>query len=253
MLLVPLGINGFFPAHGRHTACYLLAAGGRTAILLDAGTGAARLAEEPVKRRIAGCEELHILLSHYHLDHVSGLFYLAGVWPRKRVIIYAPGHPLVDANAAEAVTRLCGAPYFPRSFAGLPVEVVDVTGAEVMVGGHRVRFRAQRHPGGSVGIRIGDVLCYVTDTAPDPATAAFARGCRLLLHEVWFTDEEMERYGGPHGVAAQSGHSWAGAVAEIAGQAETASLAPIHLAPWRSSVEAASLIAQMEKKTGCLS
>jgi len=49
MLLVPLGINGFFPAHGRQTACYLLVAGGRTAILLDAGIGGARLAEQPVK------------------------------------------------------------------------------------------------------------------------------------------------------------------------------------------------------------
>src|ERR1044072_2904577 len=41
--LVPLGTNWYIPSHGRQTMCFLLLDGDGAALLLDAGTGLARL------------------------------------------------------------------------------------------------------------------------------------------------------------------------------------------------------------------
>ena len=73
--LIILGGGGWFPAHGRQTACALLR-DGDSAIMIDAGTGVGRLVERP--ELLDGIERLDILLTHFHLDHVAGLAYLPG-------------------------------------------------------------------------------------------------------------------------------------------------------------------------------
>src|SRR5437588_410003 len=68
--LTILGGGGWFPAQGRQTACALLR-DGDSAILIDAGTGVGRLVEQP--ELLDGIEQLDILLTHFHLDHIAGL------------------------------------------------------------------------------------------------------------------------------------------------------------------------------------
>ena len=77
--LIVLGGGGWFPANGRHTACALLR-DGDGAILIDAGTGVGRLVENP--DLLDGVQQLDILLTHFHLDHVVGL----AVPPRARPV-----------------------------------------------------------------------------------------------------------------------------------------------------------------------
>ncbi|ACX51847.1 beta-lactamase domain protein [Ammonifex degensii KC4] len=250
MILIPLGTNGFFPSYGRHTACYLLMPDPETAILLDAGTGVARLLEPEIKKRLEPVGELHIVLSHYHLDHVCGLFYLTGVWPRRKVVIHAPGSPLVDAEPIKALEKLLSPPLYPMSLWDLPVEVSEVIGPKKEIAGLRFRFQRQKHPGGSVGMRVEDTLAYVTDTVADPATADFVKGVRFLMHETWLTDEEAEKSVEADGVPAREKHSSAGAVAEIAARAGVGRVAPIHHAPWRTSEELFLLARSVEEKSG---
>ncbi len=248
--LVPLGLNGFFPGQGRHTACHLVLprGPGGPALILDAGTGLARLAEPGVGELVRGAAEVHVLLSHYHLDHVAGLAYLSGLAaslpPGREVTVWAPAPPLVEADPGEALGRLLNPPLNARPLAELPLRVVPVAAPEVAVGGVPVRLRPQAHPGGSVGIRVADAVAYVTDTAPDPATAGFARGCRVLLHEVWLTDEEAAAS------PARAGHSWPAGVAEVAARAQVGALAPVHHPPWRDEAGVAALVAALAKAAG---
>ena len=109
--LLPLGTNGYFPAHGRQTMSYLLTMPG-AALLLDAGTGLGRLIEPEVRNHVESLERLDILLTHYHLDHVVGLSYLPGVLGTLPVRIHAPVPPLV-ALGSEALDRLLSPP-LPR-------------------------------------------------------------------------------------------------------------------------------------------
>ncbi|REJ73247.1 MAG: MBL fold metallo-hydrolase [Acidobacteria bacterium] len=229
--LVVLGSGGFHPAYGRQTMCFLLHLDGAP-LLLDAGTGLSRLGEADVARQLDEVERLDIVLSHYHLDHVVGLTYLSGVW-RRPCRIFAPAPPLVDAEPAEALRRLIAPPLFPASLDQLPqpVEIVPYDG-DFSVAGLEVRVRRQRHPGGSVGMRLGDRIAYVTDTACEAATGELAAGATWLLHEVWCDRAEAEEEPG-----LVLGHSAAEDVHALARECGAAHLVPVHHHPKRDARE----------------
>lgn len=228
--LMPLGINGYMPSAGRQTMAFLVLVGEEGAILLDAGSGVARLLEPEPREMLAGRSALDVILTHYHLDHVIGLSYLPGVRPAGKVRIHAPGPPLVDADPAEALCRLIHPPLFPIPLSEfpMPIELERLTAESCEIAGLPVRLRRQSHPGGSVGLRLGDALAYVTDTVADQGTVELARGVDLLLHEVWAGSGEEVGAGG---------HSAAADVAEIARAAGVRRLMPIHHHPARTEAD----------------
>ena len=238
MRLIPLGTNGYYPSHGRQTMAHLVLTDS-AAILLDAGTGVARLGEATIRRYLDGHEILDVVLSHYHLDHVVGLSYLPAVWPSRPVRLHAPGPPLVDADPGEAICRLIHPPLFPITLPEfpMPVELVRLVAERTEIAGLEVRLRRQEHPGGSVGLRLGgDRLAYVTDTVGEAATAELAAGVELLLHEVWMGSAEE---------AGARGHSSADRVARLAVEAGVKALMPVHHHPEHSRQDLDSLASEL--------
>jgi len=244
MQVIPLGTNGYFPSYGRQTMCLLLT-GGERALLLDAGSGLGRLVEPEVGRLADGAAALDIVLSHYHLDHVIGLSYLPAVWRRGPVRIFAPAFPLVDAEPEEALERLCSPPWFssPLSRFPGPVEVVAVREEEFEAAGLPIRAWRQDHPGGSIGMRVGGDIAYLTDTRADEAVLAEIAGVRLLIHELWFTDEEAAR--GP-----AVGHTHLSGLAHLARLAKPHLILPVHHHPRRSNEEIRRLAAELSVRAG---
>jgi ribonuclease BN (tRNA processing enzyme) len=240
--LVPLGINGFIPSFGRQTMSFLLLTENE-ALLLDAGTGVGRLLERTMIDLLQPYDCLNFVLSHYHLDHVVGLSYLPGTWMRGVVRIYAPGRPFVETEPDQALGRLLQPPLFPRKVEDFPtpVEVVPIKSESLKIGSISIQLRGQNHPGGSVGVRIGDAIAYITDTPVEQATQTFVQGVKLLLHEAWFTDEEAEQ-----DEAEREKHSYVSGVAQIAKHAKVGSLMPIHHHPKRSDDEIRKLGHAME-------
>ena len=108
-----LGSGGWFATH-RHTTSVLV----RTptgSLLLDAGTGAglaAAGAAGPLGRNV------HVVLTHFHLDHVIGLACLPALGADTRIEVWGPGRVL--GSATEAILDgLFATPLFPtplRSF-----------------------------------------------------------------------------------------------------------------------------------------
>lgn len=245
MKLLPLGTNGFIPARGRQTMSFLVV-DGDAALLLDAGSGVARLLEPAANAALEGIERLDVLLTHYHLDHVVGLSYLPGVARDRRLRIFAPAPPLTEGGP-ETLATLIAPPLFPITLDRwpMPVEVVPFGGPALEIGPFRLRVRAQRHPGGSAGVRIDDRLAYVTDTVVDPETARFVRGVGTLLHEVWLTAEEAERED-----AGRTGHSAAPGVAALAKRAAVGRLVPVHHHPRRDSAGIGELARDLAARSG---
>jgi ribonuclease BN (tRNA processing enzyme) len=223
MRLTILGSAGWMPTDDRETACYAIREDDRL-LVLDAGTGLRRLVTEP--SLLAGVRSVELALSHFHLDHVIGLSYLAAL--ERPVTVHGPGDWLYGRPTAELLDELLRPPYqaSQRAF-----RVRELTEAGMVWGEHRLRVRHQvTHTAPSVAYRLDDALSYCTDTGHDPGNAEFADGCGLLLHEAWSTKDVSEL-----------GHSSAVQAADIARQAGVERLLLIHLPPGQ---DVAALLAQ---------
>ena len=242
--IVPLGTNGFFPANGRQTMAFLVLTE-RQALLLDAGTGISRMIEPAVVALLRPFDSLDVILSHYHLDHVIGLSYMPAAWNRGRVRVFGPADPLVEGDPKTALDQLLTVPLFPARYQTFPapLDPIAVREERFSVGELEVRLRRQSHPGGSVGIRIGDEIAYLTDTAADAAAVDFVRGARILLHELWETDEEAAQ-------AEKFGHSHFSGLAGFVRSACVPVVMPVHHHPRRSGPEVRALCERLGERAG---
>jgi ribonuclease BN (tRNA processing enzyme) len=215
MKLVLLGTTGYHPNDRRHTACMMLPESG---VVLDAGTAMFRV------RDYLATGTLDIFLTHSHLDHVVGLSFLFDVLFERqvdRVTVHAQ-----QEKIAAIRNHLFAPELFP---AQLPAEFREL-GAQVRLpdGGMVTHFPLE-HPGGALGYRLdwpGRSLAYVTDTTAkaDADYLPHVRGVDVLIHECYFTDEHRDW-------AAETGHSCATAVVELARAAEVGRLLLVHINP----------------------
>jgi ribonuclease BN (tRNA processing enzyme) len=237
---------GWMPSDRRETTCFACRAGD-SLFIFDAGTGLRRLREPAQASLLEGARDVHIFLTHYHLDHVCGLAYLPGVLPGRSIVIHAPVAELSGVDPERAVADLLRRPYNPRDWeelTGMRLEPV-VAGANE-IAGHTVCVRAQTHSDVSVAYRVDDAFVLATDTRVDPQTAEFAAGVGLLLHEAWYNASDPRTDETPREIlAGYAAHSEAGAVAGLAADAGVGRLVPMHLNPlydetYYSALEAAA-------------
>jgi ribonuclease BN (tRNA processing enzyme) len=227
-----LGTNGWMPRGARETTCFATRSGS-SLLLFDAGTGLRRLLDPEHARLLDGVTEVHLFLSHYHLDHVCGLAYLSGVLPARDIVIHPPSEAITGVDPLAAVAGLVRRPYNPVDLADLRrVRVEPATEGVNEVAGHVVRLRRQQHTDTSVSFRLDDELVISTDTVVDPEAAVFASGAGLWLHEAWYWAADPGLAAIPEelrpGFAA---HSEATAVAGLAAEAGVGRLIFVHLNP----------------------
>jgi len=212
-----LGTTGYRPSDTRHTSCFMLPELG---IVFDAGTGMFRVRDH------LQTEQLDLLLSHVHLDHVAGLTYLLYILaekPAMSVNVFAEADKIETIQTHLLCEKLFPAP-LPCKFRTLPVDrkFSLTSGAEIV-------WFPLAHPGGSVGYRLefeGKSMAYVTDTTAmsDAEYVEKIRGVDLLIHECNFPD-------GREDWAKLTGHSCATPVAQVAKKAEVRQLVLVHADP----------------------
>jgi phosphoribosyl 1,2-cyclic phosphodiesterase len=95
---------------------------GKSHLIIDAGSGIKRLGDQIMKQGVAGKGQgvYHILLSHFHIDHLLGLPFFTPIFiPGNEIHFYA-----VQKELQDAVKFIFTRPYFPVDFASLPSKVV---------------------------------------------------------------------------------------------------------------------------------
>ncbi len=184
MKLIALGSGGWIPSDSRHTASYLVDTG-ESLIILDTGSGLSRLSNH--LDILNKYEEINIIYSHYHLDHIVGLSYIGNWSKEKRLNIYGPGKALGFTGCQDVISKLITPPFFPITIDKFAKEVsmkdYDLGGFKI--GTIPIKITAQVHSGNSFGISIGDYIQYNTDTIILEDTFKEAQGTKLLLHECW--------------------------------------------------------------------
>lgn len=219
-----LGSGGFVPSDSRETACALMR-NGSEALLIDAGSGARRLLSDPSLLR--DIERLHVVLTHFHLDHTLGLFFLPALEPQ--VELWAAGQALEQTSSSELIGRLLGPPFAPPSFVNGFAAVHELDVGEARIGPFELVTRIQRrHSNPTLALRFADELVWCTDTAYDEGNIDFARGARLLAHEAFHAAERTD----------DPGHTASGEAAQIAAAAGVDRLVLMHVNPERDDEDA---------------
>jgi ribonuclease BN (tRNA processing enzyme) len=214
---VLLGSGGWIPTSRRETCCAYLRRGTHV-LLLDAGTGIQRLLEHPTL--LEGVEQLDVVLTHFHLDHVVGLSYLPALPVRPAV--WGPGELLTSVSTRSILERLLGPPLFSAPLDAIMRDIREVREAGVETDAFTVAVRVQtRHSEPTLALRVGDALTYCTDTAPDPGNVDFARGSHVLVHEAWHAQDSSD----------DPAHTAAGDAGRIARRAGVERLVLIHVNP----------------------
>lgn len=222
-----LGTSGWMPSDRRETTC-IASRSGHALLIFDAGTGLRRLGDPAHAALLDDVRDIHLFLTHYHLDHVCGLAYLGGVAPGRQITIHAPEASLTGIEPEVALSGLLRRPYVPHDWNDLTHLSVEPIGLRAEVAGRVVTVRPQRHSDVSVAYRVDDAFVVATDTPADPGTAEFSAGVGLLLHEGWYQAAGSTTAGLPPGYEV---HSQVEEVARLAAAAGVNRLVLIHLNP----------------------
>lgn len=175
-----------------------------TLVILDAGTGIRELGTQLVD----DIREVHLLLTHLHMDHVEGFPFFSLIWTSDAdVHVWGPPSPMLSLK--ERVARYMSPPLFPIDVHDVPCSMTfhDLPSETWSIGSATVMAIPVEHPGPTVGFRIeedGRTLAYIPDHEPaalgDFANEsadwidgyALAEDVDVLLHDSQYTDEEYE-------------------------------------------------------------
>ncbi|MBI4978867.1 MAG: MBL fold metallo-hydrolase [Spirochaetes bacterium] len=153
--------------YGGNTMCVEVRADDGRRLILDGGSGLRMLGNRILKEGFGkGQGEAHILLSHFHVDHLHGIPFFVPIFiPGNKINFYA-GH----THAAESLARYISPPLFPIAF-DLLASTRSVTlvrpGEQYEINGFKVSAHPLNHPNDCFAYRIesgGQTVVYATDS-----------------------------------------------------------------------------------------
>jgi phosphoribosyl 1,2-cyclic phosphodiesterase len=237
--------------YGGNTSCVEVRLASGHTLVLDAGTGLRPLG---VAMESEPPAELHILLTHLHMDHLQGLGFFRPLFaPEVDVHIWGPTSPV--QRLAERIAMYLSPPLFPVRLDDVPSNLTFHDAPEdkaITIGSATIRAAKVTHQGPTVGYRIeehGHTLVYLPDHEPslgaDLATVPvawmsghdIARDADVLLHDGQYRDNE---YGSHVGW----GHSSIRDAMEFANKAAVEQLVLLHHDPYHTDSDLEDLLAE---------
>lgn len=166
------GCRGALPTiYGGDTACVQVQEEDGPSILIDFGSGVRDYAAH-VMRTVGPVapEPYHVLMSHFHWDHIMGFPFFAPAYiPGNTINIYS-----CHDNVEEAFVRQHGAPSFPVPFEALGADIrfhVISPDSTHEINGFRITPHELNHTGRAFGYRLerdGRKIVYASDAEHKP-------------------------------------------------------------------------------------
>jgi phosphoribosyl 1,2-cyclic phosphodiesterase len=185
-------------------------------VIFDAGTGIRSLsthfAAKPPK-------EIHIVLSHFHFDHLSGFPFFDPIYNSSCTIhVWTPiGY---EKSSREIFSEMLTYALFPVRLEDMKARVLfhDIQeGVPFRIGQIEIHSHYAYHPGATLCFKIrceNQTFGYVTDSeflmgyhghplraskeqlAPYSSYISFFKGCDLMIHEAQYSPEEYRHKAG---------------------------------------------------------
>jgi phosphoribosyl 1,2-cyclic phosphodiesterase len=186
---------------GGNTACLAMRLGANEHVVLDCGSGLREFGRSLAEPGNGERRVFHVLLSHYHFDHLEGLPYFQPLYdPRSEIEFY--GFEPEGRSVRETLENLIRPPYFPVALAGVPSRLRFLrAGPEPLrVGAVTASSLPLNHPDGSLAWRLeygGRRVLFATDhehgnDAIDAGLERFADGADLLIYDATYVPSEYE-------------------------------------------------------------
>lgn len=193
--------------YGGNTPCVALS-DDQTLLILDAGSGIRGLGDS-ISQDMMDHYDIHILITHFHLDHIQGLGFFKPLYvPGKKITIWGP--PVSDTTLRANVGKYFGPPLFPVHLRELPCALTlhEIVPQEPFyIHSYKITADFICHPGTTLGYRISKgnkILTYIPDHEPWLGSVDFpknaewtsgfdlANGADLLIHDSHFTNDQYE-------------------------------------------------------------
>jgi phosphoribosyl 1,2-cyclic phosphodiesterase len=207
--LVFWGVRGSTPTldrstwrYGGNTACLEVTAPDGTRFILDCGSGLRnlgnRLTEQAGDRPI----EAHILVTHYHWDHIQGIpFFNPFYSAQNKFHFYSFQSKYLGANSLRQVLEAqLARPYFPVDLSVMTAtrKFHEIKGGEQFeINGTRISSRWLNHPQGCLGFRFetsAGTVVFATDNEPgvpelDQSLRELARDADIFINDAQYSPE----------------------------------------------------------------
>ena len=209
--LVFWGVRGSTPTperdngrYGGNTPCLEFTAPDGTHIIFDCGTGLRMLGNHWSQSGAASGFDSHILVTHYHWDHLQGIpFFHPFFEPHNHFHFYSfESRYLGPESLRKALESQLASPYFPIDATAMSAQRTfqDVAGGQNwQIGDVRVTAERLNHPQGCLGYRLdtsaGSVV-YATDNEPDGGEydaklRGLANGADVLIYDAQYSPEQL--------------------------------------------------------------
>jgi phosphoribosyl 1,2-cyclic phosphodiesterase len=205
------GVRGSTPTvdpatwrYGGNTPCLELAAPDGTQIILDCGTGLRMLGNRWATPSPGSGAETHILITHYHWDHIQGVPFFAPLYVEdNKFHFYSFRSKFLGRDSLKQVFEAqMAVPYFPVDMSVMSAqrEFQEVEGGESFtIGENKITTRWLNHPQGCLGFRIetsAGTVVYATDNEPgdaklDESLRELAKRADIFINDAQFTPEQL--------------------------------------------------------------
>ncbi len=212
------GVRGSIPApgakthrYGGNTSCLEIKSG-RQRLIFDAGTGLRELGH---KIHVRPGTELHIFLSHCHLDHMSGLPFFHPLHKRG-VTVHLYGPHGKQRPLRQIIQSLFSEEFYPIPFNKLAATLRfhSLQKSQRKIGPFTITSHPLNHPGSTLGYVIATSnkrVGYVTDHEPiegfrhvkgissrqyETNLHQWLTGLDVLIHDAQYLDRQYGQYRG---------------------------------------------------------
>jgi phosphoribosyl 1,2-cyclic phosphodiesterase len=201
------GVRGSTPTpqadhmrYGGNTPCLEFRSDAGTLLIVDCGSGLRQLGKALATEFDHRPIQAHILISHYHWDHIQGIPFFMPLYQKVNEFHFH-SLPVPRSSLRRVLQRQMTDPYFPVDMRALRSrwKFARVKRSPFSIRDFKIRYRRINHPQGCLSFRIennGKSVVYATDHEPGDAASdrnvrELARGADVLIYDSQYSREQL--------------------------------------------------------------